>query len=994
MKSQSYMRWLLTTVILSFTLFLVAGGVQPAAAEVAAPNYDKTLTVNSGADYPDDDPGDGKCDTGNNITVSGQSEDECTLRAALDELNGDGIQYTKSYLIEFDIRNSDGSCPNSATIINTDTAYWLAPNPHLYTGTGPTDTYYASYVIRDYNVTIDGFSQCGASPNSSEVGDNADIRIELYGNGTNGRHIGIALYQTQGATIRGLAMHRWGRAIDLRFANENTIAGNYFGLRANGNTSTSRNAMEFYYSDKNVIGGVNLADRNLLADLGHDAVGIRSGSDYNLVYGNYFGLKRDGTGNSSYRIASDAVDIQNGASYNWFGGILLENDALFPEFDQNGDYVLDENGNIANAILDQNGNEIVDERKRNIFGGGNDDALEFTHPGDDANDFISHSRVVGNWIGLDAHGNAYGNVGDGINIEDAIYHTHVYGNVIVNNHYNGIDVWTSHYSEIYNNYIGVRPAGLTLLDGTVLADEAAMPNGVGDPLVVAPNQNGIGIMGGSTHNNIHNNVIANHPNHAIFSWANSTYTYGKGYGSCINEFNTFSQNIMYDNGHANAIQLDNDTCDTGGPALQNEGIGKPKINTSSSTAIVTGSAIGYHYYAGGTSFPNDNSTICANCTIELFIADTDGTTAGQGQTYLGSAMTDESGSFLAFVENVPAGSYLTATATDPNGNTSQFSQNVQVSDPSCTAAVAPTVTASRNGNDVTLNWTHDSANVQYRIYRSTDPYFTPSEATLYDDVIAPGNSFTDEDVIDAGGSLYYVVQAVNQCAAESGASNRYGVAEISLTPGWNLVSLPVVPVGDTSLDSLIGAQLYGTDNSASADMITVWDANSSQYVNSWFCAGECLGWGEPWANHWLSSGYSASTTELEAGMGFWIQNRTGATETFSVFGAISTVAVETPVASGWNMLGSSFPQARSLDQLGLPAYGTNDPLTSNEIQYWNADTQTYESAWFCNCPEWAEWHNKWLDSSFAVVNIVIEPGTGFWYNNRVNGPFAWSNPAN
>ncbi|MCB0036707.1 MAG: hypothetical protein KDE51_21895, partial [Anaerolineales bacterium] len=639
---------------------------------------------------------------------------------------------------------------------------------------------------------------------------------------------------------------------------------------------------------------------------------------------------------------------------------------------------------------------IIDERKRNIFAGNGDDAIEFSHPEQvEGGGFIytTHNRVIGNWIGLDAYGNAKGNVGDGVNIEDNIRHTHVYGNVIVNNHYNGIDVWTAHYSEIYDNYIGVRPAGLTLLDGTVLADEVAMPNGVGDPLVVAPNQNGIGIMGGSTHNNIHNNVIAHHPNHAIFSWANSTYTYNKGYGSCINEFNTFSQNNMYDNGHANAIQLDNDTCDTGGPALQNEGIGKPTIDNSSTTAIVTGSAIGYHYYAGGTSFPNDNSTICVACTIELFIADTGGTTAGQGQTFVGSAVTDETGHFLAFINNVPAGSYLTATVTDPSGNTSQFSQNVQVSDPSCTAAVAPTVTASRNGNDVTLNWTHDSANVQYRIYRSTDPYFTPSEATLYDDVIAPVNSFTDEGVMDAG-DLYYVVQAVNQCAVESGASNRYGVAEISLNPGWNLVSLPVVPVGDTSLDSLIGTQLNGTGSAASADMITVWNADSSQYVNSWFCAGECTAWGEPWANHWLLNDYSSSTIELDAGMGFWVQNRTGETELFSVFGAISTAAVETPVAAGWNMLGSSFPQARSLDQLGFQANGTNDPLTSNEIRYWNADTQTYETAWFCNCPEWAEWHNKWLDSSFAVVDITIEPGTGFWYNNRVGGAFIWSNPAN
>lgn len=243
-------------------------------------------------------------------------------------------------------------------------------------------------------------------------------------------------------------------------------------------------------------------------------------------------------------------------------------------------------------------------------------------------------------------------------------------------------------------------------------------------------------------------------------------------------------------------------------------------------------------------------------------------------------------------------------------------------------------------------------------------------------------------------SNYYLVQAVNKCLQEATASNSVGEVAIPLAPGWTMASFPVVPTA-TSLNTLLADRLMGTGNPASADRIMVYDELTSQYDSAWYCAGECVAWGAPWANSWLKGDFSASTISLTPDSGFWVENRAGATEYIKVVGNLASADRTAAVYDGWNMLGSSFPTARTPAQLGLPQTGTDNEATSNRIMYWDGATQTYKTAWFCggDCANWGpEFANKWLDSSFGPTDIVIQPGTGFWYQNRTNGNFTWTNP--
>ena len=156
-------------VLLAALLAAILMDARPAHAST-------TFTVNSTGDKNDlDFPGGvfdgssgGRCYTGDDLVVQGK---ECTLRAAIQEAN----QTPGADTIEFDI---PGIGVNA-----------ISPASQLPTITGP--------------VSINGYSQPGARPNTEAVGTDAVLKIMLSGAKTvnaDGLVIGAS-----GSTVKGLS---------------------------------------------------------------------------------------------------------------------------------------------------------------------------------------------------------------------------------------------------------------------------------------------------------------------------------------------------------------------------------------------------------------------------------------------------------------------------------------------------------------------------------------------------------------------------------------------------------------------------------------------------------------------------------------------------------------------------------------------------------------------------------------------------------------------
>ena len=315
---------------------------------------------------------------------------------------------------------------------------------------------------------------------------------------------------------------------------------------------------------------------------------------------------------------------------------------------------------------------------------------------------------------------------------------------------------------------------------------------------------------------------------------------------------------------------------------------------------------------------------------------------------------------------------------------------------------------ARDGANLKLSWTHvGTAKSGYQVWRAEhNAYFAFGDAysSLVGTVPAPAGAGTAVSYVDTSGGTtgpwadeqnhYYMVRAMCRVDQGSERSNRVGKFTRFLASGWNLVSWPLL-VYDAALDSVLGAQLHGTDSPNTADVVTVWNPSSETYTAGWYCGGSCDVYGEPYVNHWLADDYSHSTLALGPDMGFWILNRTGATETLRIVGGVEEGTRSVSIGKGWQLLGRAFPELPTgspLDVANLPAVGTISPVESDTVQAWDPASETYKTAWYCSgseCQQWLpDFTNRWLDENYAPTDIELRPGYGFWFLNR-HEPATW-----
>ncbi|MBA3425617.1 MAG: PD40 domain-containing protein [Rubrobacter sp.] len=169
-------------------------------------------------------------------------------------------------------------------------------------------------------VVIDGYTQPGASPNTLATGDNAALKIEL--NGTNvGGGDGLAINNSSGSVIKGLAINRFGTGIDI-FGDSvaNRIEGNFIGTDPTGTLDRGNqfDAVGIGLGpSENVVGGSTPAVRNVIS--GNDDTGIFvNTANGNQIQGNYVGTDKSGT--KDLGNIDGGVVLTNGSDNNVVGG--------------------------------------------------------------------------------------------------------------------------------------------------------------------------------------------------------------------------------------------------------------------------------------------------------------------------------------------------------------------------------------------------------------------------------------------------------------------------------------------------------------------------------------------------------------------------------------------------------------------------------------------------------------------------------------------------
>jgi CSLREA domain-containing protein len=357
-----------------------------------------TVTVDSTGDQPDVAPNDGVC-----ATAAGS----CSLRAAIETAN----RHPGDDRVEFHIGHGGRKTiriGSTLPIINEQGG----------------------------SLTIDGYTQRGASPNTAKRASNADIAIQLTGPGE--RHEFPALYITSANnTVRGLAVYGFWRAIwlDGPGAHHNAIVGNFIGTNAAGTyhsprVFTSNGSMVLSGgASENWIGRPNLADRNVIS--GSPASGVyhtHEGTRFNVVQNNIIGLNPSGTDRISNRL--EGVDYNLGASDNLDGG--------------------------------------TGPLERNVQSGNFHSGAEISHGTN-----TLRNQIVGNFMGTDLAGNRSprwaANRDYGVHVEDGSTASEVRDNVILGNWKAGISIDGTGTNDtlVTGNRIGIGQ------DGTAAGNQVA-----------------------------------------------------------------------------------------------------------------------------------------------------------------------------------------------------------------------------------------------------------------------------------------------------------------------------------------------------------------------------------------------------------------------------------------------------------------------------------------------------------------------------------------
>jgi uncharacterized protein YfaP (DUF2135 family) len=170
-------------------------------------------------------------------------------------------------------------------------------------------------------MTIDGYTQPGASPNTLAVGDNAVLLIEI--DGTNGGDVnGILQIGAGSVTLRGLVLGGLFAPSGIRScgvvnlapagSGNSTVAGNFIGTDPTGMAAHASycGIGNFGGTAGLTIGGPSPADRNVIAGNRVHNVFLYSGNGV-LIQGNYIGV--DATGNAALSGTANGLMLLSGA---------------------------------------------------------------------------------------------------------------------------------------------------------------------------------------------------------------------------------------------------------------------------------------------------------------------------------------------------------------------------------------------------------------------------------------------------------------------------------------------------------------------------------------------------------------------------------------------------------------------------------------------------------------------------------------------------------
>jgi hypothetical protein len=374
---------------------------------------------------------------------------------------------------------------------------------------------------------------------TTQLGYASQPLVELVGTAAGIGTVGLRLGGSGSNTVRGLAINRFD-ADGIRLDSPgNVIQANYIGTDTTGALARGNGQYGIFVLNvsSNLIGGTNLADRNILSGGNETGIYILNGTG-NVVQGNYIGVNATGDAALGNRnngvtiytaptnvIGGDTAGAGNLISGNAASGINLNGGSATGNVIQGNFIGVDSNGTLAIPNLGDGitlnsapANAIggTNPIERNLISGNGKAGISLNGAG------TRQNQIFGNFIGTDATGLLkLGNSLAGVTLTGAASNQigsplPFSGNVISGNRQDGVFLTNSIANRVQGNLIGVSVYGTNALgnglNGVAISSAAfnmigGEDSGAGN-LISANTNAGIWLFrAGATNNVVQGNLI-------------------------------------------------------------------------------------------------------------------------------------------------------------------------------------------------------------------------------------------------------------------------------------------------------------------------------------------------------------------------------------------------------------------------------------------------------------------------------------------------------
>ena len=185
------------------------------------------------------------------------------------------------------------------------------------------------------------------------------------------------------------------------------------------------------------------------------------------------------------------------------------------------------------------------------------------------------------------------------------------------------------------------------------------------------------------------------------------------------------------------------------------------------------------------------------------------------------------------------------------------------------------------------------------------------------------------------------------------------------------------------LNDVTFTNLTKSDDPATADIISVWDAASSGYTTYYFYNAE--GDEENWG--WHDENWELEDATLPAGTAFWFKAKAGDGKGMTQSGALDKTTDSTYdiVGGKYNMLINPYPASVDLNSDASITFTnltkSDDPATADIISVWDAASSGYTTYYFYNA-EGDEENWGWHDENWELEDATLPAGTAFWFKAK------------